>query len=236
LGKLTQHVDNKQKLCRFTISNIRDPKQEFVTYELVPSLSKRGELILNKEKELHSEMSGYKVREAEFFDLGKNVNEIRGREINRVEEQRRSLTSSAQKTTNKDLKGHLQKLELLSNDLVQLEGVKSLIFADKTGRVIYHDARKDQDEDDGLSTFRNDPAKIWTLAETAYSFLKAAQTYDSGLSETQFIVIGRKDFTAVYLPIQPLEVVLRIRIDKNQDTRAISDQARSLIAKHLPQA
>jgi hypothetical protein len=147
--------------------------------------------------------------------------------------ERRSLASSAKKTTNKNLKGHVQKLELLSNDLVQLKGVKSLIFADKTGRVIYHDARKDQDEDDGLRTFRRDPAKIWTLAETAYSFFKTAQTYDSSLSETQFIVVGRKDFTAVFLPIQPLEVVLRIRIDKNQDARTTSDLARTLIAKHL---
>jgi hypothetical protein len=75
-------TDCEQKLCRFTISNKRDPKQEFVTYELVSSSSRRETLIRNKERELHTEISGYKVSAFELVDLVKNVNEVADRKEN----------------------------------------------------------------------------------------------------------------------------------------------------------
>jgi hypothetical protein len=210
---------SRQKVCKFTVSSIRNPKQKFAFYELVPLSRRRGVLIESMEKELRSELSGYKVTAVEILDT--------------VETQRDSPFSQAieedpdEKSTVPKLNGYFQKLEHLSSELGEIRGVKSLIFVDKAGRVIYRGTRKDQG---GAS--RMDSARIWDIAKSAYSLFETAQAGDKSLGETQFIVIGRKEFKAVFVPIPSLQVIMRIAIENDQDARMISDQARSLIVKH----
>lgn len=235
--------DRKQKICEFTIVNIKEPKQKFEIYRLVPTRSKGSDLIKRIERELATNLSGFKVARIQTIGLLESRKETCPEtETGRKDKEQFKLDSdmvSASKLYGPEeyvspslpkLSGTMSKLDELSKDIIELAGIKTVIFVDERGKALYRRVRE------GIgSGFDTDSPRIGTIASRAFLLLKTAVADDSYLGETQFIVVGRKEFKAIFMLIQPLEIIMRITVDKDVEARTVSDQVRRLVSEHYPQ-
>jgi hypothetical protein len=233
-------LKSKQKICKFTVVK-GDPKQVvFEIYDLVPMSSRRKNLVRRIENSLASEVTGYRIEavktvaslqvEKQLHDLGKKKSPSIQFGVAAEESSTDYVGYDAfVSPLLPEIQGKLAMIDQLSKDLVQIRGVRTVIFVDKDGRAIYRRVN----ENSG-SGFKTDSLKIGTIATRALLLFRTAQADDPNLGETQFVVVGRKEFKAIFVLIDQLEVILRVTVDKDLEARAVSDQVRDLIAKHYP--
>lgn len=234
--------DKKQKICQFIIESIKEPKQRFEIYRLVPARTKGNDLIRRMEREIAANLSGFKVANVQTIGLLESENESdlgqetgnKDQEFNRESEMifssKLSRPEEYVSPALPKLTGEMSMLDELSKDIIKLAGIKTLIFVDEHGRALYRRVRE------GVgSGFDTDSTRIGTIASRAFLLLKTAVADDSCLGETQFIVVGRKEFKAIFMLIQPLEIILRVTVDKDVEARTISDQVRELITEYYPE-
>lgn len=235
--------DNKdQKICKFTVMSIKDPKQEFEICQLVPAGSRTNDLVKHMERELVTKLSGFRVARLQMVDLQNRKKELYVDQESRKDDDQEFSQESEIMTASRlsgteeyvapslpKLNGVKSKLDELSGNILELAGIKTLIFVDKGGKAIYRRVRESAG-----SGFDTDTVRIGTIAARAFLLLKTAIANDPDLGETQFVVVGRKEFKSIFVLIQPLDIVLRVTVDKNAEARAISDQIQAIISEYYP--
>jgi hypothetical protein len=210
--------DRNMALYKITVLNKKLPEQEFAIYDWMPSPA-------NLEKIVKRLENGFLVKSVERVNA---QGEARTHSST-------SLSSNKAETEGKLVSlwkiGDDHRLKGLVESISEIGGVLTTAFFDYRGKLVYREVR-----DKSVTGFETDGIGIGTVALRGLGVLRAAQSNDGEIGKTQFLVIGRESFKAIFIPIPQLRLVARLAVERNVDATSVHDQLAPLVQDYLNSA
>lgn len=206
-------------LYKITVLNRKIPEQEFAIYDWMPSPP-------NLEKVVKRLKNVYLVKSVEKVNVPSEARTHSPATV--VSESSNNTLGSERRLVSLWKIGDDAKLKSLVSSMLKIGGVITAAFFDYRGKLVYREVR------DASSTgFETDSLGIGAVALRGLGAFRTAQSSDSEIGKTQFLVIGRDSFKAIFIPIPQLRLVARLTITRNVEASTVYDQFVPLVKDYL---